>query len=77
MPLLKKTKTPPKTKTFAKKKHDVQDFWNAPSVMFLISKKKVFEGVFVFLTKESLILSAFKQKILDEFKQSNGIKPPK
>ena len=29
----------------------------------------------VFLTKESLILSALKQKILDEIKQSNGIKP--
>ena len=41
------------------------------------SKKIVFESVLVFLTKESLILSALKQKIIDEFKQSNGIKPLK
>ena len=40
-----------------------------------LSKKKVFKGFFLFfcfLTKESLILSALKQKILDEIEQSNG-----
>ena len=48
-------------------KHDIQDFWNALSVMFLEKQKKKFLIVFLFcfLTKESLILSALKQKILD------------
>ena len=43
-----------------------------------LSKKTVFEGVFVFfLTKERPILTALKQMILDEIRQSNGIKSPK
>ena len=42
---------------------------------FLNYKKKVFKVFFV--AKESLILSAFKQKILDEIEQSKGIKPKK
>ena len=39
-------------------------------------QKIVVEGV-LFLTNECLILSAFKQKVLEETRQSNGIKPPK
>ena len=62
-----------------KKKDDVQDFWNAPSVMFLNFQKNEFLWVFLgfFLTKKSLILSALKQKIVGEIRLSNGIKPPK
>ena len=43
---------------------------------FRLSKITDFDGVLVFfLTKERLILAALKQMILDEIKQSNGIKP--
>ena len=76
MPSSKKTKTPPKNKILDKKKHDIQDFWNAPSVMFSNFQKNEFLTVFlVFLTKNSLILSALKQMIVGEIKLSNGIKP--
>ena len=51
------------------KKNHILDFWNALNVMFLRFR--------FFLTRENLILSALKQKILDEIKQSNCIKPPK
>ena len=44
---------------------------------FQISKKNSFQGVFGFLTKESLIVSTLRQKILNKIKHSNGIKPPK
>ena len=39
MPLSKKPKTPLEKK-FDKKKNDVQDFWNAPSPLFLSFQKK-------------------------------------
>ena len=64
MRLSKKPKTPPKSIFFDKKNHDIQ------ASCFRLENQNVFECVFgFFLTKESLILSAFKQKILDEFKQ--------
>ena len=50
------------------KKNDILDFWNTPSVIFF---------VVAFLTKKRPILTALKQMILDEIKQSNGIKPQK
>ena len=43
---------------------------------FRLAKKIIFDGVFFFY-KGKPILSAFKQKILNEFKKSNGMKPPK
>ena len=46
--------------------------------MFLDYPKYPFLRVFlVFITKERPILTVLKQMILDEIKQSNGIKPPK
>ena len=46
--------------------------------VFRLSKKKVFEGVLVFfLTKECPILTALKQMVFDEIKQSIGIKTQK
>ena len=63
-------------KMLAKKKHDVLDFWKLQSVMFLDCQKFQFLRVILFfLTKERPILTALKQTILDEMKQSNGIKP--
>ena len=74
----KNQKHPLKQKKNAQKKHDIQKFWNAPSLMFLNFKKIYFLRVFFcFFTKEVRILIALMQKILDEIKQSNGIKPPK
>ena len=59
-------------------KNDVLYFWNAPSVMFLDYPNYSFLRVFlVFITKERPILTVLKQIILDEIKQSNGIKPQK
>ena len=70
-------KTLPKTPL---KTHNVNDFWNALGVMYSnFQKIKEILRLFLlcfFLTKESLILSALKQKILDEFRQSNCIKLP-
>ena len=63
---------------FWTKKHDVQYFWNAPSVMFLDYPKQPFLGCFCFfLMRERPILTVLKQMISDEIKQSNSIKPPK
>ena len=46
--------------------------------VFRLSKNIVFEGVFdFFLTKEQPILTALKQMILNEIRQSNGIKSQK
>ena len=75
----KKPKKPPKTKNLDKKNMKSNIFGIPWSSCLKISKKREFLKSFfrVFLTKESLIFSAFKQKILDEIKQSNGIKPPK
>ena len=61
-----------------KKKHDVLDFWNTLSVMFfLLSKITALRVFLVFLTKDRPILTALKQMILDEYNQSNGVKPQK
>ena len=61
-----------------KKKHDIQDFWNTLIVTFSnYQQKNNFRVFLVFLTKEILMLSALKQKVLDEIMQSNGIKPQK
>ena len=78
MPLSKKPKTTTKMKIL-EKKQDVLDFWNTLSIMFLDCQKKQFLRVFFgcFLTKECPILTVLKQMILDESKQSNGIKPQK
>ena len=64
MPLSKKT--PTKVNTLDKKYHP--RFCNAPSVMFLNHQNKnCFGGVLGFFSlKESLILSALKQNILDK-----------
>ena len=44
----------------------------------MLSKFLVFEGVFLCVfTKERPILTALKQMIIDEIKQSNRIKPKK
>ena len=45
--------------------------------VFRLSKISIFEGVFGFVTKERPILTVLKQIILDEIKQSTGIKPEK
>ena len=43
------------------KKHDVLDFWNAPSAVFLDYKKKpVFEGAFGFSDEETPYFDSIK-----------------
>ena len=68
-------------KILDQKKHEVLDFLNMPSIMFLDCPKlqflRVFFCVSFFFTKERPMLIALKQMILDEIKQSNGIKPQK
>ena len=70
MALSKKTKTHPKTK-----KMDKQKTWRPRFLefrdMFLDKQNKLFLRVFLFcyLTKESFILNALKQKILDLIKK--------
>ena len=60
MPLSKKKpQNNPKNGNFGQKKHDIQDFWNGPSVMFSNFPKNCFWGVVgFFLTQECFILSA-------------------
>ena len=71
--VVKKTK-----KKIGPKKMASTIFGGPQASCFYISKKWVFECVFVFfLAKEIRILSTWNQKILDEIKQSNGIKPLK
>ena len=77
MSLSKKPKTPTKMKMLDKKKHEVLNFFNAPSVLFLDIKKRFLRVFLVSLTKERPILNALKQMILDEIRQSNGIKSQK
>ena len=73
---VKKNQKLPIKQKFWTKKHVVNFFCNAPNVMFLnFQKKKGFYVLFLFcflFTKESFILSALHQKILDEIKQSNA-----
>ena len=45
--------------------------------VFRLSKKHFLTVFLVFLAKERPIVTALSQMILDEIKQSNGIKPPK
>ena len=72
MPLSKKPKTPIKRKKFYKKTWCPKFLEYVELNVFILSKITVFDGVFlwVFLSKKRPILTALKQMILDEMKQS-------
>ena len=77
MPSPKKPKTTPKTNILNKKNMTSKIFGMPQASCFLFPKKIVFQGVFgFFFMKKSLILSALKQKVACEIKQSNGKKSP-
>ena len=73
---VKKTKTPTKMKNFDKK-ISPRFLECAKRHVFRLSKKTVLRVLLFFLTRECPILTALKQMILDEIRQSNGIKSQK